>query len=250
MAQETINVNTNKDVITEEMRHKLNFITVAKKEIPRELIKSREQGGQKFNYIDGSTCIDILNEATLNIGYDFKILDVTERKAEDKAVKKWNRETKRMENVLDEEGKQVYEKQPPYVSVTASLYIPGFGVREQCGSATLVGGTSEQENGRKGASTDAFKKCCSQFGIGAQLYTGKVEVENKLTENDWKKIKKMNQELGITSSEELEDLIQDFFMNYRANISYLMRCNYKQFIKWAYQNHLTQVTQVKDDVND
>ena len=218
-------------------RAKLNFITVSKKEIPKHLIKEREQGGQKFNYIDGTTCIDILNEATLNIGYDFKIIDVTHCYAEDKPLKKWNKETRRNENVYDADGKQVYEKQSPYVSVTASLYIPGFGTREQCGSAALVGGTSEQENGRKGAATDAFKKCCSQFGIGAQLYTGKPEEQNKLTAEDWEKIKEMNGKLGITSNDELNNLIKEFFGNYRANLSYLMKCNYIQFMKWCQLTH-------------
>lgn len=220
-------------ILSLEERAKLNFITVSKKPIPQYLIKEREQGKQKFNYIDGTTCIDILNEATINIGYDFKILDVTECRAEDKAVKRWNNQSKQMENLLDENGKQVYEKQAPYVAVTASLYVPGFGTREQCGSAALVGGTSEQENGRKGATTDAFKKCCSQFGIGAQLYTGKPEEQNKLTNKDWEILKEMNNTLGISSADELDDLIKEFFGNYRADTSYLMKCNIKQFMQWC-----------------
>jgi hypothetical protein len=220
-------------ILSLEERAKLNFITVSKKEIPKHLIKEREQGKQKFSYIDGTTCIDILNEATMNLGYDFKIIEVVELRAEDKPLKEYNKVTKRQENVLDENGKQVYEKQAPYVSVTASLYVPGFGTREQCGSAALVGGTSEQENGRKGAATDAFKKCCSQFGIGAQLYTGKVEEQNKLTNEDWEKIKEMNSKLGISSTEELNSLIREFFGNYRANLSYLMKCNLTQFMKWC-----------------
>lgn len=231
------------DFITREERDRLNFLTVSKRQIPKDLIEERKQGGQTFNYISGTTCLDILNEATINIGYDFNIIDVAMHAAEDKAVKEWSNEKRTYVPKKDRDGNQVYEKQPPYVTVTASLYIPGFGTREQCGSAQLVGGTSEQESAKKGAATDALKKCCSQFGIGAQLYTNAVDNRDTLTAFDVEQLKKFNEEFGIVNNDFLSELVKEFLGNYRANSGYLMPCNYRQFMLWYKQEKLSEIKQ-------
>lgn len=229
-------------MITIEQRKHLNFLTVVSRPIPENKIKQREQGGQKFDYISGETCIAILNEATLNMGYDFVIKSESLVRAEPKPLTQWNKVTKRKEPVLDENGKQKLEDQPPYVSVTAALTIPGFGTREQCGSSTLVGGASEQESGKKAAVTDALKKCCSLFGIGLQLYSKDALAKDALTQEDVAMIKEFKAQNNITNNAELSPLVSDFLMNYKADYNYLSHCNTKAFIDWY--NSLKQNTSI------
>lgn len=219
-------------MISTEQRMRLNFLTVVARPIPANKIKQREQGGQKFNYISGETCISILNEATLNMGYDFVIKSENIVRAEPKAMTQWNKITKKKEPVLDTNGKQKYEDQPPYVSVTAALSIPGFGTREQCGSSTLLGGASEQESGKKAAVTDAFKKCCSLFGIGLQLYSQDAIAKDALTADDIEAIKEFKASHNITSNEKLNPYVREFLMNYKADYTYLSHCNVRPFIDW------------------
>lgn len=222
-------------------RKRLNFLTVVSRPIPTNKIKQREQGGQKFDYISGETCISILNEATLNMGYDFVIKSETMVRSEPKALTQWNKVTKKKESVLDEDGNQKYEAQPPYVSVTAALTIPGFGTREQCGSSTLVGGASEQESGKKAAVTDALKKCCSLFGIGLQLYAKDTLAKDALTEEDITLLKEFKVKNNITSNTQLNPLVREFLMNYKADYTYLSHCNTKPFVDWYYETHKTSI---------
>lgn len=60
-------------------------------------------------------------------------------------------------------------QQNAHVQSLGRLTIPGLGVREQWGSASINGSTDLQQSTFKSASTDALKKCASMFGVGLDV---------------------------------------------------------------------------------
>lgn len=153
----------------EELREKAN--KVINRPLPKELIKQREGGGKKMlSYIEGETVIRLLNEAFGSIGWSFQIINKCIIPSEPKGVTNWNAKTHKVEKVLNEDGTQKMESQPPVVEVHGRLIVPGFGVREQFGTKIILGGSTEQEGAAKAAATDALKKCATLFGIGIELY--------------------------------------------------------------------------------
>jgi len=145
---------------------------VIKRPIPKHLIKQRDGGfGKKLDYIEGDTVIELLDEAFGAEGWSFQIVG----KYIVQSVPKFNKKTNQM------------EEQPPYVEVHGRLIVPGFGVREQFGTKTLIGGASEQEGASKAAATDALKKCATLFGIGLELYGDKENTESETETSSYSK---------------------------------------------------------------
>ncbi|UNY39852.1 DNA repair protein [Bacillus phage vB_BauM_KLEB27-3] len=144
-------------------------VKVITRKIDKSLIEERKQGGATLSYIGGSTVIDLLNEA-FNYQWSFEIVREEVVESLPKLRTKWNREQKKNEPVIDEQGNKVYDPQPPVAKVLGRLTVPGLGIKEQYGSKVIIGGATEQESSFKAASTDAMKKCATLFGIGNELY--------------------------------------------------------------------------------
>jgi DNA-directed RNA polymerase subunit delta len=70
-----------------------------------------------------------------------------------------------------------YEDSPNYIKVLGILIIPGLGVQMQYGVKATYG--FGEANDWKAACTDAFKKCCSAFGIEADY-----EIEDDSDDDD------------------------------------------------------------------
>jgi hypothetical protein len=65
-------------------------------------------------------------------------------------------------------------------STKCTLSVPAYGIlREQFGGCPH----SDKGDSLKGAATDAFGKCCSQIGIGFEVYAGKVNMQ-EMPESD------------------------------------------------------------------
>ena len=120
---------------------------------PSEIKERRDNSGNVFKYVEAPTVIRILNEA-FNYQWSFEVV----REEIVQSVPKWDK------------NKKQYIEQPPYVTVLGRLTVPGWGVREQYGSKTLIGGADNQESAKKAAASDALKKCASLFGIALELY--------------------------------------------------------------------------------
>ena len=217
-------------MINDDFRKILNFQTVASKPIDPSIIKIREQGSQKFKYISGEATNQILLEATLFIGYEFQVLTKSIVRCEDKPRTEYK--NNRRVPVLDKDGKQIYDPQAPFAEVVARLTIPMMGVREQCGSSILTGGSSEQESCFKGATTDAFKKCCSLFGIASELYTDKPIPKHILSDVQKAKVSNIKNTFNLTA-QDLSDLVAEFLFNPSADQTYIMPCNVNYFCDWA-----------------
>lgn len=184
---------------------------------PKDKIEQRDgMGKTKLNYVPGSYVIQTVIEATENT-YDFEILSSQIISAEPKAVTYYDKSINRKVAKLDKDGLPLYENQAPYVVVHARMTIPGLGSRDQYGVAELLGGTTEQAQAFKGAATDAFKKCASEFGVALDLYDNSLDVstpnytpnlapkpEPKKTEfnpKDTAKLIEIKNQLGIGKNE-------------------------------------------------
>jgi len=130
-------------------------------------IQQRTQGKATLSYIGGHTVIRLLNNA-FNYQWSFEVVgeEIVESIPKP-AFTGWGNNRK---PVLNPDGSQKMDAQPPVVKVLGRLTVPGLGVKEQYGSKVLIGGATEQESAFKSASTDALKKCASLFGIGLELY--------------------------------------------------------------------------------
>lgn len=144
-------------------------VEVIKRKIDEDLIEERKQGNATLSYIGGSTVIDLLNEA-FNYQWSFEIVREEVVESLPKLRTRWNRDSKKNEPVLDQQGNKIYDAQPPVAKVLGRLTVPGLGIKEQYGSKVIIGGATEQESSFKAASTDAMKKCATLFGIGNELY--------------------------------------------------------------------------------
>lgn len=144
-------------------------VKVITRKIDKSLIEERKQGGATLSYIGGSTVIDLLNEA-FNYQWSFEIVREEVVESLPKLRTQYNKNTKKSEPVLDQQGNKVYDPQPPVAKVLGRLTVPGLGIKEQYGSKVIIGGATEQESSFKAASTDAMKKCATLFGIGNELY--------------------------------------------------------------------------------
>lgn len=149
--------NETLEVMLEEMSGEQ--LEQAKKIIEEKLdpkvIKQKSTGrGPTLSYISGATVIDMLNKA-FNYRWSFEVLEtrVTEE------LDLYNGGTKK--------GRMV--------EVKGRLTVPGIGVKEQWGSQVMRGGMTVQEHAKKGAATDAMKKCASLVGIGRELYMDENE---------------------------------------------------------------------------
>jgi hypothetical protein len=142
-------------------------VKVLTSKIPESSKKQRQVGNTTLTYIGGHTVIRLLNEA-FNYQWSFEI--VTEEIVESVPKPMFEGWGKNRKAVLNPDGSQKMEPQPPVAKVLGRLTVPGLGVKEQYGSKVLIGGATEQESAFKSASTDAMKKCASLFGIGLELY--------------------------------------------------------------------------------
>jgi hypothetical protein len=237
-----------------------NANSIIKRPIPKELIKQREGANKmKLSYIEGETVIRLLNEAFGESGWSFQIVNKSIVPAEPKQVTKWNSDTHRADKVFNEDGTPKMEPQPPIVEVLGRLTIPGFGIREQFGTKTLIGGSSEQEGASKSAATDALKKCATLFGIGLELYDDKAPAPQTQTrtqptysntrpaapqspapaktENPWppaetEKLKKLKESLHITKNEALNPYVAEFTGNPNATYEMISPTNINSFNKF------------------
>ena len=184
-------------------REKANAILNCK--LDPSWIKQREgSGGMMLDYIEGHRVIRILNDAFGN-RWSFQVVKWEIVPSQPRQLYDYNRQSRRREPVyrkqcdecgkvfhyckgwkvdsvkcpkcgvsldvtLGQYGEPVLEPQPPVYNVLGRLILPGFGVREQWGSKTAVGGATEQEGCFKSATTDALKKCATAFGVALQLY--------------------------------------------------------------------------------
>jgi recombination DNA repair RAD52 pathway protein len=170
--QDSLNVMLCSDITAENKQRAKEVIS---RPIPKELIKQREGAGKMMlSYIEGETVIRLLNEAFGENGWSFQVVSKDVLQAEPKQATQYNQTTRRSEKLLNEDGTPKLEHQPPIVEVLGRLIVPGFGVREQFGTKSLIGGSAEQEGAAKSATTDALKKCATLFGIGLELYDDKA----------------------------------------------------------------------------
>lgn len=142
-------------------------VKVLTSKIPESSKKQRQQGGTTLTYIGGHTVIRLLNEA-FNYQWSFEV--VSEEVVPSQPKPMFDGWGKNRKAVVNPDGTQKMEPQPPVAKVLGRLTVPGLGVKEQYGSKVLIGGATEQESAFKAASTDALKKCASLFGIGLELY--------------------------------------------------------------------------------
>ena len=111
------------------------------KDFPREAIQQRTGGGgKKLEYLEGSTIIHRLNDATGN-RWDFAVLA--------------------FDSMDLGNGNRL-------LTARCRLTIPGLGSREHIG-VQLVSDRGGEDL-LKGAITDSLKKCATLFGVGLQLY--------------------------------------------------------------------------------
>lgn len=162
---------------------KESWKTVVDAKIPENKIKIKP-GKFKAKYIDGATCISILNNA-----FDGKwtFIPLEER----------------IEPVMYN-GKQ----NGAYALVKGALVVPGLGMKIQYGTQVIVGGAEQQQSAFKGAGTDCLKKCATLFGVGAELYddeesqaqNGSYEASNFAKSEGWNKNKKTPQSFNNHST--------------------------------------------------
>jgi hypothetical protein len=139
-------------------------------------IDQRKQGTATLSYIGGHIVIRLLNQA-FNYQWSFEV--VSEEIVPSLPKPAFTGYGQQRKAVLNQDGSQKMEPQPPAVKVLGRLTVPGLGVKEQYGSKVLIGGATEQESAFKSASTDALKKCASLFGIGLDLYGEAEGFENQ-----------------------------------------------------------------------
>lgn len=156
-------------------------LEVAKKVVSDKLnpswIEQRTQGKATLSYIGGHIVIRLLNQA-FNYQWSFEVIKEEIIPSLPKPLSEYK--NGRRQPVLNPDGSQKMEPQPPVVKVLGRLTVPGLGVKEQYGSKVLIGGATEQESAFKSASTDALKKCASLFGIGLDLYGEAEGLEQQL----------------------------------------------------------------------
>ena len=160
----------------------LNYnLDVAKKVVTDKLkdawIEQRKQGNATLSYIGGHIVIRLLNQA-FNYQWSFEVIKEEIIPSLPKPMSEYK--NGRRQPVLNPDGSQKMEPQPPVVKVLGRLTVPGLGIKEQYGSKVLIGGATEQESAFKSASTDALKKCASLFGIGLDLYGEAEGLEQQL----------------------------------------------------------------------
>ena len=164
---------------------------VINRKLDKRVIKQREiyQNGKTImlDYISGSTCVDLLNEAFGHM-WSFEV----EREWKEEAVphfkKIYNNNLNFPEDqiVLNEKGERgIYIEQSPilWCKGVLTVYIKDEETGELIcikktgfGSTAITGNQSSQSNnGYKGAQTDALKKAASQLGIANELYRDKDE---------------------------------------------------------------------------
>ena len=148
-------------------------------------IKQRSQGGTTLSYIGGHTVIELLNSA-FNYQWSFEVIkeDIVPSLPKP-AFSGWGKQRK---PVLNPDGSQKMEEQPPVAKVLGRLTVPGLGIKEQYGSKVLIGGATEQESAFKSATTDAMKKCASLFGIGLELYKNEEELMNPVQHEEYQQV--------------------------------------------------------------
>lgn len=220
---------------------------------PKDKIEQRDgMGKTKLNYVPGSYVIQTVIEATENT-YDFEILSSQIISAEPKAVTYYDKSINRKVAKLDKDGLPLYENQAPYVVVHARMTIPGLGSRDQYGVAELLGGTTEQAQAFKGAATDAFKKCASEFGVALDLYDNSLDVSTssyapakpaapvevkttRISDADREKMKEIKVKLGIEDNEALNPYVEEFIGDKGATVKQINAGNIAGFI-----NHMNKV---------
>jgi hypothetical protein len=143
-------------------------------------IEQRKQGTATLSYIGGHIVIRLLNQA-FNYQWSFEV--VKEEIIPSVPKPAFTGYGQQRKAVMNPDGTQKMEPQPPVVKVLGRLTVPGLGVKEQYGSKVLIGGATEQESAFKSASTDALKKCASLFGIGLDLYGEAEGFENQVAQD-------------------------------------------------------------------
>ena len=121
--------------------------TVIQRKLDPKWIQKRKQGGTELSYIGGHTVIRLLNEA-FGYRWNFEIVDEAIVPSLPKGMTEY-KGGKRV-NVLNPDGTQKMEPQPPVVKVLGRLTVPGYGIKEQYGSKVIIGGATEQEASFKG----------------------------------------------------------------------------------------------------
>ena len=141
-------MENNLDVFTIERQYNfVNAINKIQTPTPAQVVSVRD--GSSFPYISGDTCIYLLNNA-FNYQWSFEVVD-------------------KMIVPGQTNEKMPTKVQPAIAHVLGRLTVPGMGVREQWGSAVLMGSSDNQSSAYKGATTDAMKKCATMFGVAIDV---------------------------------------------------------------------------------
>jgi len=208
------NVSYDMEKATQVLRRRLN---------PR-WIEKRQQGGQNVNFIGSHIVIHLLNEA-FNYQWSFEVVreEYFSAKNDSKAIK-----------------------------VLGRLTVPGLCVKEQYGTAVINKGNVDSAS--KIAATDALKKCASLLGIGLELSknanvhdfydspkTPEPARQPQAQTLTWDSVKpelaKLNQlkaKLNITTDEQMNRYVQQFFNRAEANKSHITPNNvvaFNQFLE-------------------
>lgn len=207
MEKKTINIPLNKkeEVSCNSERGEFHVFSefqemMLNRQVPNEVIETRQSAGQNLSYVTGSYVRDQLN-IIFNHDWNSTILDTfVVQTAPDK---KGNT------------GHVVHAK----VRLEIPIYredgtIERFITKEAVGSKILVGGPTAQEHAYKAATTDALKKAAADLGIGASLYRNQAETVQNMQdkiEKNWREESREN--LAIIQSKlnnkEIEEKIRE-----------------------------------------
>ncbi len=214
------------------------FKEAVQRPVDKTLIKERVwKPGQKLKYISGSTAIDLLNALTYEWSWIIKKEFVQESvpfRRRDWAPDKPSVPQAPVAHVLGALTVYIRDENGNRIPITKEAY----------GNKPIVGGQDDQKDIFKAAATDALKKACSMFGIGAELYRDEPEQifwENNLMYSIWdnkdlhnkyseefKYLDELKTQLNATNAN-INDTLSNFIQN-KKDIRMLTEEEFLQFI--------------------
>lgn len=155
------------DFVTKMMTVKVDIdVEALTKEFDEDQVRTRKGDfGKTLSYVPAKFIRERLNEV-LDCRWSF--FPLAEQRVVN-PIKSYNKST------------EEYYESAKYIKIIGVLAIPGLGVQVQYGVKKTYGST--EANDWKAAATDAFKKCCSAFGIEADYDIEDEEPDDNASPN-------------------------------------------------------------------
>lgn len=198
-------------------------VAVLTRPLDKRLVKQREgHNGKMLDYVEWAAVARILNEA-FNYDWSFEVRGWEIVDVPPVPVIRYNKKTRRREPVLDDDGNQLMEPQPPILQVQGRL-VAGGQFKDQFGSVVLFGKSELWADAFKAAASDCLKKCASLFGIALELYSEELpplEHEDDVVDDatneddDWDpeevaRLRELMEALGIEDNDGLNQYVEEF----------------------------------------